>query len=314
MKDAEAAVSTVGLTRDFGSFRAVDGVNLDIPRGAIFGFLGPNGSGKTTTIRMLCGLLRPSSGSGRVVGCDIAREGEAIRRRIGYMSQKFSLYDDLTVAENLTFYAGMYGLANAKRRERVDAMIALADLRGRERTLTGALAGGVRQRLALACAIVHEPEMIFLDEPTSGVDPAARRRFWETIADLSAEGATVMVSTHFMDEAEHCTSLGLMYAGRMLACGAPEDLKRRLAIDAGRIMQARIRDSIGFLDRIGPEAPEILDAYIFGASVRILAKGDSLPPEIAAAAEWEERDATLEDVFVHHVRASAGKEGRRCDA
>lgn len=315
MKDAEAAVSTVGLTRDFGSFRAVDGVNLDIPRGAIFGFLGPNGSGKTTTIRMLCGLLRPSSGSGRVVGCDIAREGEAIRRRIGYMSQKFSLYDDLTVAENLTFYAGMYGLANAKRRERVDAMIALADLRGRERTLTGALSGGVRQRLALACAIVHEPEMIFLDEPTSGVDPAARRRFWETIADLADGGATIMASTHFMDEAEHCTSLGLMYAGKMLISGSPDALKRELTVAAGKIWQARVPDSIGFLDRIRAfVSGGILDAYIFGASVRVLACGARLPADVAGAAAWEEREPTLEDVFVHHVRSSAGMEGQRCDA
>jgi ABC-2 type transport system ATP-binding protein len=309
------AVETDGLTRDFGAFRAVDHVTLAIPRGAIFGFLGPNGSGKTTTIRMLCGLLRPSSGDGRVVGCDIAREGEAIRRRIGYMSQKFSLYDDLTVAENLTFYAGMYGLGNARRRERVDAMIGLADLRGRERVVTGALSCGVRQRLALACAIVHEPEMIFLDEPTSGVDPAARRRFWETIADLSEAGATVMVSTHFMDEAEHCTGLGLMYSGKMLACGTPEELKRRLVAETGRLWQARVRDSIGFLDRIRSDGSgSVLDAYIFGSSIRILARGDGLPADVAGEADWEEREVTLEDVFVHHVRSSAGREVRKCGA
>ncbi len=309
MTGTEAVVETKGLTRDFGAFRAVDGVNLSILRGAIFGFLGPNGSGKTTTIRMLCGLLRPSSGGGRVVGCDIAREGESIRRRIGYMSQKFSLYDDLTVVENLTFYAGMYGLANAKRRERVDAMLEMANLRGRERVLTGALSGGIRQRLALACAIIHEPDMVFLDEPTSGVDPAARRRFWETIADLADGGATIMVSTHFMDEAEHCTGLGLMYAGKMLTSGSPDALKRELTVAAGKIWQARVPDSIGFLDRIHPGVSGgILDAYIFGASVRVLARGERLPADVAAAAAWEEREPTLEDVFVHHVRSSAGME------
>jgi ABC-2 type transport system ATP-binding protein len=216
---------TRGLTRRFGKRVAVDHLDLLVRAGELYGFLGPNGAGKSTTLRMLCGLLEPNEGSGTVLGIDLAREPERIKSVIGYMSQKFSLYDDLTVEENLTFYARVYMVPRALRAARMAQMVRLADLTGRERQLAGQLSGGYRQRLALACALVHLPRLVFLDEPTAGVDPVSRRTFWAVIRRLVDEGTTVMVTTHYMDEAELCDTLGFIYQGRLIAQGTPASIK-----------------------------------------------------------------------------------------
>ena len=220
------AVEIHNLYKRFGGFTAVDDVSLTVEKGEIFGFLGPNGAGKSTTIRMLCGLLTPSSGKASVAGFDVATEPESIRRNIGYMSQKFSLYDDLTVEENIDFFSGIYGVPRERRAERKEYVVSMAGIEERLSTLTHHLAGGWKQRLALGCAILHEPPILFLDEPTSGVDPIARRAFWDLIYQLSEAGNTVFVSTHYMDEAEYCHRLALMYRGRVIALGAPAVLKQ----------------------------------------------------------------------------------------
>ena len=220
------AVQADGLTKRFGEFVAVDHVDLAIERGDIFGFLGPNGAGKSTTIRMLCGLMTPSAGRAEVLGLDVAREPERIRARIGYMSQRSSLYNDLTVSELLNFYARVYGLSDAERRGKVAGWIDRAGLAGRERQLVGTLSGGWRQRLALGCAILHRPDLLLLDEPTSGTDPVQRREFWELIYRFADEGTTVLVTTHYMDEAEHCGTLAFIHGGRIIAQGTPAAIKR----------------------------------------------------------------------------------------
>jgi ABC-2 type transport system ATP-binding protein len=219
------AVTVRDLTRRFGAFLAVDHVSFDVEDGEIFGFLGSNGAGKSTTIRMLCGLLKPSSGSATVGGIDVGRDPEGVKRRIGYMSQRFSLYELLTVEENITFFGGLYGLDDRAIAARRDFVLEMAGLKGREKTLTRDLAGGWRQRLALGCAILHEPSILFLDEPTGGVDPVSRRQFWQLIDQLSARGVTVFVTTHYLDEAEHCHRLALMHAGRIAALGSVAELK-----------------------------------------------------------------------------------------
>jgi ABC-2 type transport system ATP-binding protein len=222
------SVETQLLVKTFGGFVAVDQVSLAVEKGEIFGFLGPNGAGKSTTIRMLCGLLTPTSGRASVNGFDVARQPEEIRRTIGYMSQKFSLYDDLTVEENIDFFTGMYGVPREKRAERKRHVLEMANLSGRRNALTRTLSGGWKQRLALGCAILHDPPVLFLDEPTSGVDPLARGAFWELIHDLSETGHTIFVSTHYMDEAEYCHRLALMYRGKVIALGTPAELKAGL--------------------------------------------------------------------------------------
>ena len=220
------ALETVELTKAFGRFVAVDKVSFAVEHGEVFGFLGPNGAGKTTTMRMLLSLIHPTSGSARVLGRDIVREASQIRRRIGYMSQRFSLYNDLTVGQNLEFFGGTYGLLGRRLRQRMAYALEMAGLAGRERELTRNLAGGWRQRLALGCAILHEPEMLFLDEPTAGVDPISRRGFWDLLYALSDRGRTIFVTTHYMDEAEHCHRLAFIQRGRIVALGTPEEIKR----------------------------------------------------------------------------------------
>ncbi len=219
------AIEVNGLTKKFGNFVAVNNVTFTVPRGQIFGFLGPNGAGKTTTIRMLLGLLTPTAGSAHVVGYDVVKEGEPMRKRIGYMSQKFSLYNDLTVDENLNFYGGVYGVRGQRLRDRKKYILQMAGLTGRERELTKNLSGGWKQRLALGVAIIHEPEVLFLDEPTAGVDPISRRAFWELIYDLAEGGTTILVTTHYMDEAEHCQNLVFIQRGKLVAQGSPEEIK-----------------------------------------------------------------------------------------
>ncbi len=225
MNNNGPAIEVLGLTKKFGEFIAVNNVNFNVQRGEIFGFLGPNGAGKTTTIRMLLGLLRPTSGTAKVIGFDVVKESEAMRQHIGYMSQKFSLYSDLTVEENLNFYGGVYGVRGKRLRERKKYILHMAGLTGRERELTRNLSGGWKQRLALGVAIIHQPDVLFLDEPTAGVDPISRRAFWELIYDLAENGTTILVTTHYMDEAEHCQSLVFIQRGHLVAQGSPEAIK-----------------------------------------------------------------------------------------
>lgn len=229
--DGEMAVRVKDLERRFGSFVAVNRVSFEVGKGEIFGFLGPNGAGKSTTIRILCGLLAPSGGTGTVAGFDIVKEAERIKAHIGYMSQKFSLYEDLTVEENINFYGGIYSIAEEKKKERKEWVIRMAGLGERRSTRTSLLAGGWKQRLALGCAILHEPPIIFLDEPTSGVDPISRRRFWDLIYELSGKGVTIFVTTHYMDEAEYCDRIGLIYRGELIALGTPEALKNERMVE-----------------------------------------------------------------------------------
>lgn len=247
MSGGKPVVVASDLGKTFGSFRAVDGVSFTIAQGDIFGFLGPNGAGKSTTIRMLCGLLAPSSGSARVAGADVARSPERVRRQIGYMSQKFSLYRDLTVDENIAFFGGVYGLRGEHLDRRGGAVRALCGLDGLGGRLTGTLSGAVQQRLALGCAILHEPPVLFLDEPTSGVDPVSRRRFWDLIQELAAGGVTIMVTTHFLDEAQFCRHVALIDGGRLVAMNSPAALCRETVredlfeVDVGRVRDARER-------------------------------------------------------------------------
>jgi ABC-2 type transport system ATP-binding protein len=226
------AIEVRHLTRRFGSFVAVNDVSFDVRAGEIFGFLGSNGAGKSTTIRMLCGLLQPTSGAATVGGIDVVRDPEGVKRRIGYMSQRFSLYEALTVDQNIAFFGGIYGLRGTRLKERRDFALKMAGLEGRERTKTVDLAGGWRQRLALGCAILHEPRIVFLDEPTSGVDPITRRQFWELIYEAASTGTTVLVTTHYMDEAEYCDRISILVAGRIAALGAPSELKRHYGVDS----------------------------------------------------------------------------------
>lgn len=218
------AIEIDNLTKKFDNVAAVDHISFNVPKGKIFGFLGPNGSGKSTTIKMLCGVLVPTEGTAKVLGYDITKQNEEVKQNIGYMSQRFSLYEDLTVNENLDFYAGIYGLNKKDREERKKGIIALAGLQGREKALTKVLSGGWKQRLALGCALIHQPKLLVLDEPTAGVDPVSRRVFWEVIHKLSAMGITILVTTHYMDEAESCDELAFIFNGKLIAKGSPKEL------------------------------------------------------------------------------------------
>src|SRR5215467_1853128 len=257
----ENAVEIDDLVKSFGSFVAVDHVSLKVQKGEIFGFLGPNGAGKSTTIRMLCGLLTPTSGRASVSGFDVATQAEDIRRNIGYMSQKFSLYDDLTVEENIDFFSGMYQVPKVRREERKRYVLDMAGLNDRRTSMTRILSGGWKQRLALGCAILHDPPVLFLDEPTSGVDPIARGAFWDLIHDLSKSGHTIFVSTHYMDEAEFCDRLALMYRGKVIALGTPEELKTNLDGHALlRLDTAATLETMRVLEGI----PGVIESAVFG--------------------------------------------------
>jgi len=275
----EYALEVERLSRRFGDFVAVDDISFRVLRGEVFGFLGPNGAGKTTTIRILCGLLKPSAGSGKVGGYDINRESHKIRHIIGYMSQKFSLYTDLRAIENIRFYGGVYGMSRQEIDERLPFILELAGLQGREQSLTANLAGGFRQRLALGCAIVHSPRILFLDEPTAGVDPLSRRDFWDLIYNLSRQGVTILVTTHFMDEAEHCHRLGMIHEGRLIAIGSPEELKRQhLAEVLWELECHPLRPAYRLLQK----EPWVRRVSLYGSAVHILGSdhdqaGETIP-------------------------------------
>lgn len=275
----DAIIVTEGLQRRFGTLVAVADISFSVERGEIFGVLGPNGAGKSTLIRMLCGILDPSGGRGQVVGHDIEREPEAIKRRIGYMTQRFSLYEDLSVEENLRFYAGVYGLSGRTRKQRVEELLESSGLAPRRRQLAGTLSGGWKQRVALTCAIVHDPPLIFLDEPTAGVDPVSRRSFWNRIHELSARGTTVLVTTHYMDEAERCHRLAFISAGRLLDVGTPEQIVARrdlhvaeLEVDDGLAAEAALTahpavDEVSHFGRVLRLACVGIDAETLAAEV-----------------------------------------------
>jgi ABC-2 type transport system ATP-binding protein len=301
---AETVVAVHELSKTFGAFVAVDGVSFEVARGEVVGYLGPNGSGKTTTMRMLLGLLRPTSGSASVLGLDVVRDAERIRPRVGYMSQKFALYEDLTVTENLRFYGGVYGLDNARLTARTAAMLELTGLQDRPDERAGELAGGWRQRLALGIALIHEPELMFLDEPTSGVDPEARRAFWDVIYTLAEQGGTVFVSTHYMDEAEHCGRLAILDQGHILAMDTPTALKREVVRgDAWEIVPPP-DVATGPLVESLEALPGMLRVEILGDSLHAIAEpgayqADTLLAALAAhpGVQVEPTDVSLDDVF-----------------
>lgn len=292
------AVVTENLTRVFGEFTAVNKVNLKIPPGCIYGFLGPNGSGKSTTIRMLCGILTPTSGGGQILGLDLAAQGEEIKEKIGYMSQKFSLYDELTVFENLRFYAGLYSLSASKSKERIEMMLEMAGLKDRRQEKTVNLSGGWKQRLALGCAILHNPPILFLDEPTGGVDPKSRRMFWDIIYELSQQGTTVMVTTHFMDEAEHCDAIGFIYEGNLIADNSPIKLKQNLP---GVLLEIPTPDPMGLFTELTGRQKEVLDLYPYGTNVHVLISEERLNDY--QDYKYNIITPSLEDVFVYYVKS-----------
>jgi ABC-2 type transport system ATP-binding protein len=267
MTNNSPAVVVNNLYKRFGDFVAVENISLEAKKGEIFGFLGPNGAGKSTTIRMLCGLLRPTSGQAFVSGLDVSSQSEMVRQNIGYMSQKFSLYNDLQVIENLRFFAGMYSVKTSELKERLDWAIDMAGLTGRENSMTGTLAAGWKQRLALGCAILHRPPIVFLDEPTSGVDPISRRQFWELIHSMAAEGITVFVTTHYMDEAEYCNRLVLIYRGKIVASGSPLELKLKSMIGELLLVEC---DQVGKALELLQNAPGVMDAAIFGSDLHLV--------------------------------------------
>ncbi len=304
------AVETRELSKHFGAFKAVDRVTLSVQEGEIFGFLGANGAGKSTTIRMLCGLLRPTSGTALVLGTDVAKDPEGVKRKIGYMSQRFSLYDDLTVAQNLRFFGGVYGLAGKAARERQAWALRMAGLEGKEGRLTGELPGGWKQRLALACAVLHEPRVLFLDEPTSGVDPISRRRFWRLIDEMSAAGVTVFVTTHYLDEAEYCHRLALIHAGRLVALGTVSELKSVFSGDAVlEVTAPRAGEALEAID----SAPWALETSVFGTRIHVVVEDadegrKQIEERLGGAGigpvAIERILPSLEDVFIHHVEAA----------
>ena len=302
-----AAISVSNLTRRFGAFTAVDHLSFDVEPGEIFGFLGANGAGKSTTIRMLCGLLEPTEGTALVGGVDVARDPESVKRRIGYMSQRFSLYEMLTVDQNIRFFGGIYGLTGTAFEERRAFVLKMAGLEGRERTRTSDLAGGWRQRLALGCAILHKPPIVFLDEPTGGVDPLSRRQFWDLIGELSRDGVTVLVTTHYLDEAEHCHRIAVIHAGKLAALGTASALKGRFADRP--IVEIQTSDPVAAMTALDA-LPEVEKTSLFGTAVHaVLRPGVADVAAVEAALERGGQTVTsasrvspsLEDVFLDVV-------------
>lgn len=304
-----SAIEVRDLCKSFGAFRAVDGISFSVPQGTVFGLLGANGAGKSTTIRMLCGLLAPSSGMARVAGCDIAKDPEGVKRSIGYMSQKFSLYEDLTVIENLRFFAGLYGLAPRRIETEAGEIMSLTGLAGREASLAAELSAGYRQRLALGCALLHSPRVLFLDEPTAGVDPAARRVFWDIIYRLADSGSTVLITTHYLDEAEYCGTVTLMHAGRIVAAGSPGQLKRERF--PGRLVEVECDNPEAALAALKAD-PRIEEAALFGTRLHAAiapGAGELIVEGILASrgvglSRAESILPSLEDVFIRVISES----------
>jgi ABC-2 type transport system ATP-binding protein len=307
-----AAITVRELTRRFGVFTAVDHISFDVREGEVFGFLGANGAGKSTTIRMLCGLLRPTSGTAVVGGIDVTEDPEGVKRRIGYMSQKFSLYEALTVDQNIRFYGGVYGLEGRRFDDRRRFVLEMAGLRGRETTRTRDLAGGWRQRLALGCAILHEPPIVFLDEPTGGVDPVSRRQFWALIDALARGGTTVLVTTHYLDEAEHCTRIAVISAGRLAALGTTDELR---GVFAGRqIVEFRGPQPVALM-RALEDVAEVEKTSLFGTAVHAVLRSRAVDPasiavRLRASGHAVDSvaavDPSLEDVFLDLVERTTG--------
>ena len=302
------AITVTDLTKRFGAFVAVDQLTFEVGQGEVFGFLGSNGAGKSTTIRMLCGLLKPTSGTATVGGIDVSRDPEGVKRRIGYMSQRFSLYERLTVDQNIRFFGGIYGLDRRRLDARRRFVIEMAGLGGRENTHAADLAGGWRQRLALGCAILHEPPIVFLDEPTGGVDPLSRREFWSLIDHLSGSGVTVLVTTHYLDEAEHCHRVAIIHGGRLAAMGTPDELKRVFADRTiVEVQAANAVEAMRLLDRI----PAVEKTSVFGTSVHAVLRGDPrdvlpllrrrLEAAGVAVAAMAPVQPSLEDVFLEVI-------------
>lgn len=301
------AVSVQGLEKKFGAFVAVNKINFEVKQGEVYGFLGPNGAGKSTTIRMLCGIISPSSGTGQVGGYDIIREQNKIKEHIGYMSQKFSLYNDLTIEENINFYSGIYKIPKKEKKARFDEVIQAAGLEGMQNNLTATLAGGWKQRLALGCALLHKPKILFLDEPTSGVDPITRANFWGIIKKLASEGVTVFVTTHYMDEAENCNRMVLIYHGTIIAAGSPQEMKSNCM--KNEVFEIILPDSQDWLEKIS-KLDGVKDAALFGSNIHAIVY-DS-PKALSAIKEFFQREKvghssvnkitpTLEDVFVSSI-------------
>lgn len=317
MVEAANSVVIENLVKRFGDFVAVDSISLTVQKGEVFGFLGPNGAGKSTTIRMLCGLLTPTSGRAEVAGYDVARKPESVRQNIGYMSQKFSLYNDLRVIENLHLFAGLYSVSSAVLKERIEWVLTMSNLKGQENLITGTLPGGWKQRLALGCAVLHKPPILFLDEPTSGVDPISRRQFWELIHHMAGEGVTVFVTTHYMEEAEYCNRLALIYRGKMVALGTPTDLKRNsIHGDLLLVECDRLGEALDELKRV----PGVTDVAVFGNALHLVVqKGAVAEPQIRAQLSKKGITVdrvvpirpTLEDAFVALTTANIPEEHKQ---
>lgn len=259
-------IDVQGLEKKFGSFTAVDKITFQVPQGSIFGLLGANGAGKSTTIRMLCGLIPPSGGKAEVAGVDMCKNPEGVKRSIGYMSQEFSLYHDLTVDENIRFFSGVYGLSNGRMKERRKWILSMSGLRERSGSLTGELSGGMKQRLALGCAVIHSPRIVFLDEPTGGVDPVSRREFWKIINQFAAQGTTVLVTTHYLDEAEYCNKIVFMHAGEIIASGSPGYIKQQYRKgEFNEIVCERPLEAVALLKNL----PELVDISLFGTKIHL---------------------------------------------
>ncbi|MFZ0301452.1 MAG: ABC transporter ATP-binding protein [Terracidiphilus sp.] len=313
MSEAANSVVIENLVKRFGSFVAVDRLNLTVHKGEVFGFLGPNGAGKSTTIRMLCGLLKPSAGRAAVAGFDVARDPESVRQNIGYMSQKFSLYNDLKVIENLRLFAGLYSVPAKEVEERIAWTLEMSNLKGRESLVTRTLPGGWKQRLALGCAVLHRPPIIFLDEPTSGVDPVSRRRFWDLIQQMASQGVTVFVTTHYMEEAEYCNRLALIFRGKIVALGTPSELKRNSM--KGELLLVECEPLGRALEAL-QSAPGVMDSAVFGNALHLSVEDAAgSAPHIDAflrqcgftPRKVEKIRPTLEDVFVSLTTGSAAE-------
>jgi len=317
MPETQKSVVVQSLVKRFGDFVAVDHIDIETRKGEVFGFLGPNGAGKSTTIRMLCGLLKPTSGRAIVAGYDVARQPEQVRQNIGYMSQKFSLYNDLKVIENLRLFAGLYSVPAKDLQPRIDWALQMANLKGQENLITGTLPGGWKQRLALGCAVLHKPPILFLDEPTSGVDPITRHQFWDLIHQMATEGVTVFVTTHYMEEAEYCNRLALIFRGKIVALGTPSELKRNFMTGELLLIECQ---PLGAAVEALQQAPDVMDAAVFGNALHLVVRDSAATmPSIAKFLESrgvtvsriEKIRPTLEDVFVSLTTNRETAEGAR---